>query len=162
MCYSGTCYATLINAGGPAVPPYLADVDFTGGALNAPTAAAIDRAGLINPAPEAVYQTGRAGPGAGFSYTIPGFTAGSSHVVRLHFCETYWPPAAGPGAGNRLCNITLNGNLVLPSFDIFMTAGAKNKAVIEPFTANANGAGAYVIQFATVKDQCLVNGIDIQ
>jgi hypothetical protein len=159
-CYSGTCYGALINAGGPAVPPYAADEDFTGGALNAPVTAPIDLTGLVNPAPQAVYQTGRAG--LTYSYTIPGFTAGSSHTVRMHFCETYWPPAGGPGAGNRICNVTLNGNAVLTNFDIFATATAKDKAVIESFTANANAAGAYVIQFTTVKDQCLVNGFDIQ
>jgi hypothetical protein len=158
----GACSTTLINAGGPAVQSWVADTGFTGGGVNTPTVAAIDRTGLTNPAPEAVYQTGRTGPGAGLSYTIPGFTAGSSHVVRLHFCETYWPPAAGPGAGNRICNITINGTLVLPNFDIFMVAGAKNKAVIQPFTVNANAAGAYVIQFMATKDQCLVNGIEIQ
>jgi hypothetical protein len=158
----GGCSTTLINAGGPAVQSWVADIDFTGGGVTTPTAAAIDRTGLTNPAPEAVYQTGHTGPGSALSYTIPGFTGGSSHVVRLHFCETYWPPAAGPGAGNRICNITINGTLVLPNFDIFMVAGAKNKAVIEPFTVNANAAGAYVIQFMATKDQCLVNGIEIQ
>ncbi|HEX4406686.1 MAG TPA: malectin domain-containing carbohydrate-binding protein, partial [Polyangia bacterium] len=162
LCSGGGCFTTLINAGGAAVGAWVADVDFTGGALNGATAATIDVTGLTNPAPQGVYQTGRAGPGAGLSYTIPGFAAGSSHTVRLHFCETYWPPAGGPGAGNRICNITLNGTLVLPNFDIFATAGAKNKAVIEPFTANANGAGAYVIGFTSVMDQCLINGIDIQ
>jgi hypothetical protein len=161
-CSGGGCSTTLINCGGPVVESWVADVYFTGGALNAATNAPIDRNGLANPAPEAVYQTGRVSPGAGLSYTIPGFTANSSHVVRLHFNETYWPPAGGAGAGNRICNVTINGTAVLTNFDIFAAAGAKNKAVIRPFTVNANGAGAYVIQFTTVKDQCLINGIEIQ
>jgi hypothetical protein len=163
LCSGGGCFTTLINAGGPVVQSWVADVYFTGGALNAATNAAVDRTGLTNPAPEAVYQTGRVSPGAGLSYTIPGFTAGSSHVVRLHFNETYWPPpGGGAGAGNRICNVAINGTTVLTNFDIFAAAGAKNKAVIRPFTVNANGAGAYVIQFTTVKDQCLINGIEIQ
>jgi hypothetical protein len=157
-CYGGTCFATLINCGGAALAPWVADMDFMNGGLNSPVTAAIDVTGLTNPAPQGVYQTGRVGS---FTYTIPGFTAGSSHVVRLHFCETYWPPGAGTGVGSRICNVTLNGTQVLTNFDIFATAGAKDKAVIQQFTANANGAGAYVIQFASVKDQCLVNGIDI-
>src|SRR5271167_2999340 len=75
-----------VNAGGPAVSPFVADEDFTGGAT-------IDHANTINtskvnnPAPAAVYQSGR---DDNFTYTIPGFTAGSSHTVRLHFCETYF------------------------------------------------------------------------
>jgi hypothetical protein len=162
LCSGGFCSAQLINCGGPAVQSWIADAFFTGGSLNAVTGAAVDRTGLTNPAPEAVYQTGRVAPGNNLSYTIPGFTANSSHVVRLHFNETYWPPAGGAGAGNRICNVTINGTQVLTNFDIFATAGAKNKAVIRPFTVNANGTGNYVIQFSTVKDQCLINGIEIQ
>ena len=51
---------------------------------------------------------------------------------------------------------------MLTNFDIFATAGAKNKAVIEQFTVNANANGQYVIQFTTVKDNSLVSGIEIQ
>jgi hypothetical protein len=162
LCSGGFCSAQLINCGGPVVQSWIADAFFTGGALNAATNAAIDLTGVTNPAPQAVYQTGRVAPGNNLSYTVPGFTAGSSHVVRLHFCETYWPPAAGAGAGNRICNITINGTQVLTNFDIFAAAGAKFKAVVRPFTVNANAGGNYVIQFSTVKDQCLINGIEIQ
>jgi hypothetical protein len=163
LCSGGGCSTKLINCGGPIVQSWVADTNFTGGTLNAPTTAAIDRTGLTNPAPEAVYQTGRVSPGNGLSYTIPGFAAGSSHVVRLHFNETYWPPpGGGGGAGSRICNVSINGTAVLTNFDIFAAAGAKNKAVIRPFTVNANASGNYVIQFSTVKDQCLINGIEIQ
>jgi hypothetical protein len=158
----GLCSTTLIDSGGNGVQSWVADTDFTGGGISTPTASAIDVTGLANPAPQGVYQTGRVGAGNSLSYTIPGFANGSSHLVRLHFCETYWPPAGGAGAGNRICNITINGAAVLTNFDIFATAGAKNKAVIEPFTLNANGTGQYVIQFVSVKDQCLINGIEIQ
>jgi hypothetical protein len=162
LCSGGACSQTLINCGGPVVESWVADVYFSGGALNGASGATVDRTGLANPAPEAVYQSGRVTAGT-ISYTIPGFTAGSSHVVRLHFNETYWPPVAGGvGAGNRTCNVSINGTVVLPNFDIFAAAGAKNKAVIRPFTVNANGAGAYVIQFMATKDQCLINGIEIQ
>jgi len=112
--------------------------------------------GVTNPAPMAVYQTARIGT---FSYRIPSaaFAAGSSHTVRLHFAETFWT-----AAGSRLFNVTINGTQVLSSFDIFATAGAKNKAVIEQFTVNANSNGQYVIQFTSVKDNSLVSGIEIQ
>jgi hypothetical protein len=102
----------------------------------------------------AVYQTGRDG---NFTYTIPGFTAGSSHTVRLHFAETFWT-----SAGSRIFNVTINGTKVLSNFDIFAAAGAMNKAIIEQFTVNANSSGQYVIQFTTVKDNSLINGIEIQ
>src|SRR4029077_10973896 len=142
-----------INAGGPAVSPFVADEDFAGGATIS-HANTIDLSGVTNPAPMAVYQTGR---DANFTYTIPGFTAGSSHTVRLHFAETYWS-----SAGSRLFNVSINGTQVLTNFDIFAPAGAKNKAVIEQFPEPANSSGQYVIQFTTVKDNSLVSGIEIQ
>jgi beta-glucanase (GH16 family) len=150
---SGTTTAVQINSGGPAVSPFVADVDFAGGGT-IHHANTIDLSGVTNPAPMAVYQTGRDG---NFTYTIPGFTAGSSHTVRLHFAETFWT-----AAGSRIFNVTINGTAVLTNFDIFAAAGAKNKAVIEQFTANANSSGQYVIKFTTVKDNSLISGIEIQ
>jgi hypothetical protein len=37
-----------------------------------------------------------------------------------------------------------------------------NKAIAPQFTANANASGQYVIQFATVVNQSMVSGIEIQ
>jgi FtsP/CotA-like multicopper oxidase with cupredoxin domain len=154
------CTGVKINAGGPAVAPFVADVDFTGGAtIN--HANTINLNGQPNPAPAAVYQTARvaatAGAGTTFSYTIPGFTAGSSHTVRLHFCETFWT-----AIGQRVFNVSINGTQVLPNFDVFKTAGGQNRALIESFTANANSSGQYVIVFTTVTDKALISGIEVQ
>jgi hypothetical protein len=145
--------ATQINSGGPAVSPYVADVNFTGGGTIT-HANTIDVSGVTNPAPAAVYQTGRTG---NFTYTIPGFTAGSSHVVRLHMCETFFNTT-----GSRTFNVTLNGTQVLTNFDIRAMAGAQNKAIVQQFTTNANASGQYVIQFTTVVNSSLVSGIEIQ
>ena len=142
-----------INSGGPAVSPFVADKDFSGGST-IDHANTIDLSGVTNPAPMAVYQTARIGS---FTYTVPGFTAGASHTVRLHFAETFWSTA-----GSRVFNVSINGTQVLSNFDIFATAGAKNKAVIEQFTVSANSSGQYVIQFTTVKDNSLVSGIEVQ
>ena len=86
-----------INAGGPAVSPFVADEDFSGGAT-IDHANTINTSKVTNPAPAAVYQTARvatttAGPGPTYTYTIGGFTAGTSYLVRLHFCETYFSTA---------------------------------------------------------------------
>src|SRR5260370_4861867 len=142
-----------INAGGPAVSPFLADQDFAGGGtIN--HANTIDLSGVTNPAPMAVYQTARVG---NFTYTLPGFAAGSSHTVRLHFAETFFSTT-----GSRVFNVSINGMQVLTNFDIVAAAGAKNKAVIEQFTENANSSGQYVITFTSVVNQSLVSGIEIQ
>jgi hypothetical protein len=144
--------AIKVNSGGPAVSPFVADTGFSGGStIN--HANTINTTGLTNPAPAAVYQTARIG---NFTYTLGGFTASSSHTVRLHFCETFHT-----AAGQRRFNVTLNGTQVLTNFDVFATAGAINKANIQQFTANANGSGQYVIQFTTVTDNSLVSGIEI-
>jgi len=142
-----------INSGGPAVSPFVADIDFAGGGtIN--HANTIDLSGVTSPAPMAVYQTARVG---NFTYTIPNFTAGSTHTVRLHFAETFFS-----SPGSRTFNVSINSTQVLTNFDIFATAGAKNKAVIEQFTVNANSSGQYVVQFTSVVNQSLLSGIEVQ
>jgi hypothetical protein len=149
------CVSSLIqiNAGGPAVTPFVADKDFTGGGTISHSNT-IDLSGVTNPAPMAVYQTARVG---NFTYTLPGFAAGSSHTVRLHFAETYFNTA-----GSRKFNVKINGTLVLSAFDIFAAAGAKNKAIVKQFTVNANASGQYIVQFTSVVNQSLLSGIEVQ
>jgi hypothetical protein len=150
---AATSTTVQINSGGPAVSPFVADIDFAGGStIN--HANTIDLSGVTNPAPMAVYQTARVG---NFTYTIPGFNAGSSHTVRLHFAETYFSTA-----GSRTFNVSINGTQVLSAFDIFAAAGAKNKAIIKQFTVNANSSGQYVVQFTSVVNQSLLSGIEVQ
>jgi hypothetical protein len=154
-----SCSSICINAGGPAVSPFVADVDFTGGATTS-HANTINTSKVTNPAPAAVYQTGRdtsvVGPGTTFSYTIGGFTAGSSHTVRLHFCETYFTAGA-----LRTFNVSINGTQVLTAFDIFLAAGGQNIANVQQFTENANASGQYVILFTSVTNNALISGIEI-
>ncbi|MBA2396769.1 MAG: fibronectin type III domain-containing protein [Ktedonobacteraceae bacterium] len=141
-----------INAGGPAVAPFIADADFTGGAT-VTSNKTITTTGVTNPAPQAVYQSNRYG---NFSYTIPGLTAGASYMVRLHFAETYWT-----AAGKRTFNVSINGSQVLTNFDIFAAAGGTAIAVVKEFNATASSTGTVNIQFATVIDNAQVNGIEI-
>jgi hypothetical protein len=152
---TGSCPVTSsvqINCGGPAVASFIADADFAGGGtIN--HANTIDLSAVANPAPMAVYQTGRTG---NFTYTISGFNPGSSHTVRLHFAETFFS-----AAGSRTFNVSINGTQVLTNFDIFAVTGARNKALIEQFTENASSTGDYVIAFTSVINQSLVSGIEI-
>ena len=156
LCSGGACFTTLIDAGSlVAVASWAADVDFApapGGTIT--HANTIDVSAVTNPAPAAVYQTGRVG---NFTYTIPGFTANSSHQVRLHMCETFFDTT-----GMRTFNVAINGTQVLTAYDIRAAAGAINKAIAPAFTANANATGQYVITFTTVVNQSLVSGIEIQ
>ncbi|HET8845810.1 MAG TPA: malectin domain-containing carbohydrate-binding protein, partial [Ktedonobacteraceae bacterium] len=141
-----------INAGGTAASPFIADADFTGGATAA-TTHAINTTGVTGPAPQAVYQSNRYG---NFTYTIPGLTAGGAYTVRLHFAEEFWTTA-----GSRTFNVSINSTQVLANFDIFATAGAEYKAVVNQFNATASSGGAITIQFVTVKDNAQINGIEV-
>ena len=142
-----------IACGNSAVAPFVADIDFSGGAVSSGTTNAINTSGVTNPAPISVYQHGRKGT---FTYTIPGLTAGQAYGVRLDFCEY-----AHTGAGQRQFNVSINGTQVLTNFDIFAAAGAEFKANAQSFTATANSAGQIVIVFTTVLDNALVAGIEI-
>ena len=142
-----------INAGGNAEGSFAADEDYSGGTSSS-TTATISTTGVTNPAPEAVYQTERFG---NFTYTVPGFAAGSTHTVRLHFAEFYWT-----STGQRIFNVSINGTTVLSNFDIVAAAGGADKAIVEQFTEAANSSGQYVIQFTTVKDNAKLSGLEIQ
>ncbi len=144
-----------INAGGPAVAPFVADEDFTGGSTMS-SINPIDTSKVMDPAPATVYQTARTGPS--FSYTIGGFTPGSIHLLRLHFCETL---VTVTKAGMRTFNVSINGTQVLTGFDIFATTGGQNIANIQPFTESADGNGNFVIQFTSATN-ALVSGIEVE
>ena len=142
-----------INCGGLAVAPFIADTDFAGGGT-IHHANVINLSGVTNPAPMAVYQSARVG---NFSYSLSGFTPGSSHTVRLHFAETYFNTT-----GSRTFSVSINGTTVLTNFDIVAVAGAKNKAVIEQFTGQASSTGQYVVTFTSVINEALLSAIEIQ
>jgi uncharacterized repeat protein (TIGR01451 family) len=141
-----------IDAGGPAVGSFAADVSFSGGhALS--TSAAIDTSAVTDPAQQRVYQTERAG---NFAYTIRDLTPGSSYTVNLDFAEIQLD-----AADKRLFNVSINGDRVLHKFDVFATAGGENTAVNESFPATANHKGIIAISFTGVKNKAVVSGIEL-
>ncbi len=147
-----------INAGGAAAGTFVADTDFVGGHPDTFTNA-VDVSGVTNPAPQAVYQSKRTGnpPSTGFTYTIPGLTAGTSYKVRLHFVES-----AATATGKRLFNVAINGTSVLANFDIFAAAGKEFKAVVKEFTAVANSSGQIVIAWTYgTAGNPLASGIEV-
>jgi hypothetical protein len=147
-----TIGSAQINAGGSGVPPFTPDVDFVGGSILSHKNV-IDLSGVTNAAPMAVYQDARQG---NFTYTLAGFVPGSSHTVRLHFAETFFSTV-----GSRTFNISINGTQVMTNFDIFAAAGAKNKAVIQELTANADSNGTFVVTFTSVVNNSLLSAIEI-
>jgi hypothetical protein len=152
-----------INAGGPAVSnssggdnSFVADEDYsTGGTTYSVTNTITVPASVATiAAPAAVYQSARQGV---VTYTIPGLTAGTSYIVRLHFAELYFS-----AAGDREFNVAINGTPVLTNFDIYATAGASYTAVVEQYTATANSSGNILIAFTDgAVNQPMFNGIEV-
>jgi trimeric autotransporter adhesin len=132
----------------------VADTDFSGGSASS-TTHSIDTAQLTSPVPpQAVLQTNRHGA---MTYTMAGFTAGSSRSVTLYFEEHYWS-----GAGKREFNVIINGSQVLTNFDIFAAAGGQYIAIQRGFSTTADANGQVVIQFTKgAVDNPLVNGISV-
>jgi hypothetical protein len=144
-----------IDAGGGAAGTYVADTDFVGGSTFS-TGAVIDTSGVFQPAPQAVYQTMRYSATPGFAYAIAGLTPGASYTLRLHFVE---PTFAS--AGSRVFNVTLNGAPFLSNFDIFVAAGAVNRAVAEVGTATADAAGKITVGFGLVTNAPLIAAVEV-
>jgi hypothetical protein len=141
-----------INSGGGAVGGFAADKNFSGGHTYA-SSAAINTSGVTSPAPQAVYQSERYG---NFTYTIAGLAPGAAYTVRLHFAEIWWN-----AAGQRLFNVSINGQQVLANFDVFAAAGGKFIAIVREFTVTAPANGQIAIVYSTLKDNAKSSGIEI-
>ncbi|HEY9137294.1 MAG TPA: malectin domain-containing carbohydrate-binding protein, partial [Terriglobus sp.] len=102
-----------------------------------------------------VYQHERSG--GTITYSLPNLIAGNMYTLRLHFNEFYWKTA-----GQRVFNVTVNGNVVLPNFDIIAAAGAPNTAIVEQFTVqpDANGNVTVTLSGATA-DQPKITALEL-
>ena len=141
-----------LNAGGGAASPFGVDSHVQGGGTYK-TGAAISTSGTTNPAPQAVYQSERFGS---FTYSLTGLTPGISYTLRLHFAEIYWNRA-----GVRVFNVTVNGQTVLPNFDIFAAAGGAKRAVVKTFPVVADSMGTVTVGFKSVKDNAKLSGLEL-
>jgi hypothetical protein len=148
-----TTTALQIDSGGPAVGSFVADGSFSGGSTYS-TTASINTSAVASPAPQQVYQTERYGNN--FSYLIPNLTSGDQYTVTLDFAENYYN-----AAGQRTFNVSINGASALNNFDIYATAGGKNKAIAESFTETADTNGDITIAFANITGGAKVDGIEI-
>ena|GEM_PF-346046 len=128
-----------------------ADENYAGGTA-AVTTSAITGA-LPGAGDQTLYQSQRYGSPFSYVFNVPA----GSYQVTLKFAETYWT-----AVGDRVFNVSINGNTVLTNFDLFKTAGGQNKAIDEVFNSIAPSGGAITIQFGpATADNAMVDAIQI-
>jgi fibronectin type 3 domain-containing protein len=151
----GTTTDLAIASGAPvATGKFVADEDFNGGDSNAPYPYTATVALNANSAPQGVYDYERYVP---FTYILTGLFADAPYTVNLHFAEMYWT-----GPGDRIFNVVINGNTVLPSLDVYKVAGGKDIAFDPQFTASADMYGQIILQFTNGgADNPFINGLEV-
>jgi len=143
-----------INVGGGPVGIFASDQGGSGGNPYSFTNP-IDVSGVSNPAPEAVYQTGRYS--SDFTYTFSGLGAGANCTIRLHFAETYFT-----SAGQRVFNVLVNGSTQITGLDVYVAAGNQsNKALIREINTAADASGTIAIRFVSTVENAIISGIEI-
>ena len=121
----------------------------------------LDIAGTDN---DQIYMTQRIGvdrgsPGA-FIYDIP-VPKNGRYLVRLYFAELIWgaSPDHPDGAGQRVFNVSAEGETKLSDYDIFSEVGPLTAAV-KQFTVDVQD-GSLTLRFWGAKDQPVVAAIEV-
>lgn len=128
-----------------------ADTQYVGGST-ASTTNAIAGA-LPGSGDQTLYQTERWGNPFQYVFNVPA----GSYQVTLKFAETKWT-----AAGQRVFNVSINGNTVLTNFDIYAAAGGANKGVDEVFNSISGNGGAVTITLGPASvDNAKVDAIQI-
>jgi hypothetical protein len=154
-----------IDAGGSAVSPFVADVDYSGGSVYSYSDTI--NASAVNSAPASVYDSGR--QGSSFSYQLTGLKPGSPHIVRLHFAELYYGVSGrggtSTGIGSRFFNVSINGTQMLSNYDVYAAAAGPDIAVVDQLPAIADSNGDITISFAGASgspdSNAIVSGIEV-
>jgi len=98
--------------------------------------------------------------GTTLNYAIP--VANGEYTVRLHFAEIYFgTPGKSGGAGSRVFDVSLEGNLVLDNYDIFADAGGAAKAVIKEFSNISVTDGFVNINMTAIANRAKISAISI-
>ena len=128
------------------------DSNFKGGSVQT-TDHAIDTSHVANPLPQSAYQTYRFG---NFSYIYKNLTPGGLYNILLDFSEN-----KATAAGQRVFNVSINGQPVLTNFDIFAEAGGTFIALQKSFNATAGADGKITVKFTKVVGNARVSAISL-
>jgi hypothetical protein len=141
-----------VNAGGPAYTDkagnaWSADTNFSGGGTFSTTNSI---SGTSDPT---LYQTERTALNVGtfqYSFDVPNGT----YTVTLKFAEIFWT-----SAGQRVFNVSANGQAVLSNFDI-LALTTPNTALDRSFVLTVTN-GTIVVAFSSIKDNAKVAAVQI-
>ena len=123
-----------------------ADTGFVGGSTFA-TGSLIGNTGT-----QTLYQSERWNAGTvRYQFTVPNGT----YTLNLKFAEIYFT-----GVGQRVFNIVVNGQTLLPGFDPVAAAGAANRAIDKPFPVTVTN-GQIDIQLVSVVSNPKISAIEI-
>jgi hypothetical protein len=114
---------------------------------------------VANTEDEALYQSERFG---NFSYSIPVAESGR-YTVTLKFCEAWFGPdrPGGEGINKRIFDISFNGRLLLPNFDVLKEAGSL-RALDKTFKGlQPNAQGKLIFTFTPSKNYAIVDAIEV-
>jgi hypothetical protein len=149
---AGTFSPIRVHAGGAAFTDsatgnvWSADTGFTGGSAFATGSTVTDTA---NPSQAPLYQSQRYG-NFQYQFNVPSGT----YTVNLKFAEIWWTQT-----GQRVFNVTINGQTVLSGFDIVAAAGGAFQAVDRAFTVGPTTQ--ITIGFTSTVDNAEINAIEI-
>ena len=114
---------------------------------------AIDTSQVVDPLPAPAYAAARvAWNWTNASYAFPGFATGSAHRLRLHLVDAW-------GANWGGVEISVNGRLVVPYFNVMTEAGGMNRALVKEIDATADADGT--ITLALAGGYYAFNGIEV-
>ncbi|MCY2965067.1 MAG: right-handed parallel beta-helix repeat-containing protein, partial [Planctomycetota bacterium] len=148
----------LLNVGGVAIGDWRANAYQTVTWGFNSFSNSIDRASVLDPAPEGVYQTyaySPSGIGSKLAWHIP--AGDGSYTVRLHFAEPSFT-----SAGQRKFDVKLQGNTVAANFDVYAATGARYKATVLNSTISAAGGTGIDLELVNVTSSgAILSGIEL-
>jgi hypothetical protein len=100
-----------------------------------------------------------------FSYAIP--VAPGTYTVKLYFAETFFgagitPGMCAGGVGCRVFDVTCNGVMLLPDFDVYKAARGAGKTIVREFHGlHPNGQGKLLLTFSPTVNYAEVRAIEV-
>ena len=157
---AGLPLLTCVNAGGQSYTandgsPFIADTHFLGGS------SATSSHDIIGSVDDILYNSERWGD---FSYAIP-VPAFGDYSIQLYFAEVYYGSTASGGAGSRVFDISIEGQVRTPNFDIIAEVGAltpiRNTYTTVVTDDALNITFGIISDFPKISAICVYSGINV-